>query len=99
MLRLHLGSRPLPVKLLLLAWAGYLVACVNINVTSPIQPTSTPAASETVESTAAFVAQPAGPSVVVLWNEVMLAAVRSGPPRPTVIARSLFMVHAAIYDA
>ncbi|HMQ52969.1 MAG TPA: vanadium-dependent haloperoxidase [Anaerolineae bacterium] len=39
------------------------------------------------------------PSVVVKWNEAMLAAVRNGPPRPTVIARSLFMVHAAMYDA
>lgn len=29
----------------------------------------------------------------------MLAAIRSGPPRPTVIARSLYMVHQAIYDA
>lgn len=39
------------------------------------------------------------PSVVVKWNEVMLAAVRNGPPRPTVTARSLFLVHAAMYDA
>jgi len=39
------------------------------------------------------------PSVVVLWNEVMLAAIRSGPPRPTVIARSMFLVHSAMYDA
>lgn len=38
-------------------------------------------------------------NLVVLWNEAMLAAVRHGPPRPTVIARSLYMVHAAIYDA
>jgi hypothetical protein len=39
------------------------------------------------------------PSVVVLWNEVMLAAIRSGAPRPTVTARSLYMVHQAMYDA
>lgn len=39
------------------------------------------------------------PSVVVLWNEAMLAAVRNGAPRPTVIARSLYMVHQAMYDA
>ncbi|MCL4868883.1 MAG: vanadium-dependent haloperoxidase [Anaerolineae bacterium] len=38
-------------------------------------------------------------SVVVQWNEVMLAAIRHGRPRPTVISRSLFMVHAAMYDA
>ena len=37
--------------------------------------------------------------LVVLWNEVMLAAIRSGSPRPTVVARSLFLVHAAMYDA
>ena len=39
------------------------------------------------------------PSPVVLWNEVMLAAVRHGPPRPTVITRSLYLVHQAMYDA
>ncbi len=39
------------------------------------------------------------PSPVVLWNEVMLAAIRNGAPRPTVTARSLYMVHQAIYDA
>ncbi|HRQ40028.1 MAG TPA: vanadium-dependent haloperoxidase [Chloroflexota bacterium] len=38
-------------------------------------------------------------NLVVLWNEVMLAAVRNGLPRPTVTARSLYMVHAAMYDA
>ncbi|NJN54471.1 MAG: vanadium-dependent haloperoxidase [Anaerolineae bacterium] len=38
-------------------------------------------------------------NLVVLWNEAMLAAVRNGPPRPTVIARSLYMVHAAMFDA
>ncbi len=39
------------------------------------------------------------PSVVVQWNEAMLAAVRNGAPRPTVITRSLFLFHSAIYDA
>ena len=38
-------------------------------------------------------------SAVVRWNEVMLAAVRNGRPRPTVVARSTFIVHTAIYDA
>lgn len=38
-------------------------------------------------------------SVVVQWNDVMLAAIRHGKPRPTVITRSLFMVHSAMYDA
>jgi len=39
------------------------------------------------------------PSVVVKWNEAMLAAIRNSGPRPTVVARSLYMVHAAMYDA
>lgn len=43
--------------------------------------------------------EPAVPSVAILWNEAMLAAIRNGRPRPTVIARSLFMVHTAMYDA
>ena len=38
-------------------------------------------------------------SAVVKWNEVALAAVRNGPPRPTVIARTLYIVHNAMYDA
>jgi hypothetical protein len=38
-------------------------------------------------------------TVVVLWNEVMLAAIGHAPPRPTVVARALFMVHVAMYDA
>ncbi len=38
-------------------------------------------------------------TVVVQWNEVMLAAIRSGKPRPVVVARQLYMVHAAMYDA
>lgn len=48
-----------------------------------------------------LLAEPADyrPSTVVLWNEVALAAVRHGPARPTVITRSLFMLHTAMYDA
>lgn len=38
-------------------------------------------------------------SAVVKWNELMLSAVRNGGPRPTVVARSTFIVHNAIYDA
>ncbi len=38
-------------------------------------------------------------NVVVQWNQVALAAVRRGAPRPTVISRALYMVHSAIYDA
>ncbi len=39
------------------------------------------------------------PSVVVQWNEAILAAVRNGSPRPTVTTRSLYLIHTAIYDA
>jgi len=38
-------------------------------------------------------------SVVVQWNEVMLSAIRTGKPRPTVVTRAMFMVHTAMYDA
>ncbi|MBP8001406.1 MAG: phosphoesterase [Chloroflexi bacterium] len=38
-------------------------------------------------------------TVVVQWNDALLAAVRSGKPQPTVIARAMYMVHAAMYDA
>ena len=39
------------------------------------------------------------PSAVALWNEVALAAVRNSGARPTVTARSLFLLHLAMYDA
>jgi hypothetical protein len=39
------------------------------------------------------------PSVVLDWNEASLAAVRNGQPRPTVVARSLYIASAAMYDA
>jgi len=38
-------------------------------------------------------------SVVIEWNEAVLSAIRNGPPRPTVITRSLYMIHRAMYDA
>lgn len=38
-------------------------------------------------------------SVVVHWNEAMLAAIRSDPAAPTVISRQLYLVHQAMYDA
>lgn len=72
----------------------------------PAADTAPPAASglQTVSSAAPIPesAQPHAayhPSAVVLWNEVMLAAIRNGTPRPTVIARSLYLVHQAMYDA
>lgn len=105
MLYFKVLTRQLFAHLLLLVWAGLLVACVNINVTSSPVPMPQPVDSvDTIarkpdEATMAELGQRPGRSVVVLWNEVMLAAVRNGPPRPTVIARSLYMVHAAMYDA
>ncbi len=38
-------------------------------------------------------------SIVSQWNELGLAAVRSGSAKPTVTARQLFLLHVAIYDA
>ena len=39
------------------------------------------------------------PSNVVQWNELALAAIRQDPSKPTVITRSLFMLHTAMFDA
>ena len=39
------------------------------------------------------------PSVVVAWNQEILKAVTAGAPRPTVISRSLFLVHSSIFEA
>jgi hypothetical protein len=39
------------------------------------------------------------PSVARLWNEALLEAIRRDRPRPTVHARNLFHVSAAMYDA
>lgn len=71
-----------------------LVGCQKEQTPNPVVNLTQPVGSETAESTLA-----GQPSVVILWNEVMLAAVRNGSPRPTVTARSLFMVHQAMYDA
>ena len=68
---------------------GLLLACRSEEVMVPPSETSL------------VVSVPTGytPSTVVLWNEAALAAVRHGPARPTVITRSLFMLHTAMYDA
>ena len=100
MFNLSLTPRQLMVILLLLLCAGLPVACINVNLTTS-DPTTPPAmtAEPGETATAGQASYNSGPGVVVLWNEAMLAAIRYGPPRPTVIARSLYMVHAAIYDA
>ncbi len=38
-------------------------------------------------------------SVVALWNEAMLEAIRAGGAKPTATTDQLFQTHAAIYDA
>ncbi len=73
-----------PARLYAIAATLLFVAGCDVFNDSP-PPTPTPTAKS--------------PSVVVLWNEAMLAAVRNGPPRPTVISRSLHIVHTAMYDA
>jgi hypothetical protein len=55
--------------------------------------------TEHVPSIPEFSATQYQPSIVVLWNEAMLAAIRNGAPRPTVTARALYLVHQAMYDA
>ena len=39
------------------------------------------------------------PSVARLWNEALLQAIRTDLARPTVHARNLFHISAAMYDA
>lgn len=39
------------------------------------------------------------PSIVLDWNEAMLAAIRSAAPRPTVRARTMYIASVAMYDA
>ncbi len=41
----------------------------------------------------------AGDNVVLKWNEALLQAVRETKPGPTVVARAIAVVHAAIFDA
>lgn len=80
--------------------------------TRRIIPTAVPTAEPQTETTAGTARPATGDqavfdrpasgapvSPVVMWNEAALAAVRYGAPRPTVIARSLFVLHTAMYDA
>lgn len=38
-------------------------------------------------------------NIVIEWNELVLSAIRSIKPGPPMVARSLAIVHTAIYDA
>lgn len=40
-----------------------------------------------------------GDNAVLQWNEEALECIRAGRPGPTVVARSLFVLHASVYDA
>lgn len=72
----------------------------NNGAQNPPPVNTTPTESTvTTTSVADEVIIDASSNLVVQWNEVMLAAVRNGSPRPTVISRSLYLVHAAMYDA
>ncbi len=58
----------------------------------------------TADENSAFYALDTFPPVatdnaVLKWNEAALACIRATKPGPTVVARSLFIVHAATYDA
>lgn len=101
----HFTRFTLRIKwLLLLCTAVFLAACQNQGNAGEIPTVVMPAQLLVEEPTPISsladdgLPQPAA-NLVVLWNEAMLAAVRHGPPRPTVIARSLYLVHAAMYDA
>lgn len=39
------------------------------------------------------------PTAVVEWNDLMLSAIRNSGPRPTVVARQMYLTQAAVYDA
>ncbi|KAF2075491.1 hypothetical protein CYY_003227 [Polysphondylium violaceum] len=40
-----------------------------------------------------------GANIVITWNNQLLKAIHSASPPPTIVSRSLAMVHTAIYDA
>lgn len=92
--------------ILLVGTAVILAACQNLGTAGEL-PTAVVPAQLVVDQPTISASTPSPHherpeppnDLVVLWNEAMLAAVRNGPPRPTVIARSLYMVHAAMYDA
>ncbi|MEM8861718.1 MAG: vanadium-dependent haloperoxidase [Chloroflexota bacterium] len=77
-------------RYLLLFFVGFLIACSS---QSENQSTISPDNDQQSAVENYF------PSLVVQWNEVMLAAVRSDNSKPTVITRAMFMVHTAMYDA
>lgn len=75
MFRLSLIPWRLVLNGVLLIAATLPVACVNINLTTSA-PTTPPMTVEPGETATASQESYSGPSVVVLWNEAMLAAIR-----------------------
>ncbi len=99
----HLSGKTAMI-LLFLTLTVVSTACQNVGNTAvlptPVEPLQLmPPSEEAIDTQPANMLHEPPANLVVLWNEVMLAAVRNGPPRPTVIARSLYMVHEAMYDA
>src|SRR5687768_14098237 len=72
-------------NLLWLALAGILLLGACGGGGTPIDPTPEP--------------ERKAPSIVLDWNEAMLAAVRSGPARPPVLSRAFYIASVAQYDA
>jgi hypothetical protein len=91
---------------LFVAAAVALSGCANDASESEAPPrTTTPGSNTTPSGNSGTTTPPAGPvvqparSAVVLWNEAMLSAIRNSGPKPTIVTRQMFIVHAAIYDA
>src|SRR5262245_1353259 len=59
----------------------------------------TPAATASAAETGSTPPAGAGKSVARIWDEVLLDAIRRYIPRPTVHARNLYHVSAAMWDA
>ena len=76
------------ISLLLICSIFILTACVST------VPSGSPGEADARDESTAYM-----PSTVVLWNKAALTAIRTVPPRPTVISRFLYMLHTAMYDA
>lgn len=72
----------------------YLVILMSCNREPELVDNQTAALPDSSQRTELYT-----PSSILLWNEVMLAAVRSDASKPTVITRAMFMTHVAMYDA
>lgn len=78
--------------------AALLALAAGATATSAAQPVELPHGSRQA-GTSGLPVDPASHSVARVWNEALLNAIRRDSPRPTVHARNLFHVSAAMYDA